>query len=45
LVFEKRIEDKRMNLKMVLKDNYDLHEELNILKEKIKEKYNDELIF
>ena len=45
LVFEKRIEDKRMNLKMVLQDNYDLHEQLNILKEKIKEKYNDELIF
>jgi hypothetical protein len=33
-----------MNIKMVLQDNYDLHEQLNILKEKIKAKYNDELI-
>jgi len=42
LVFEKRVDDKRLNLKMVLPDEYDLQEQLEILNEKIKEKYNNE---
>jgi hypothetical protein len=40
LVFEKRVEDKRLNLKMVLPDEYDLQEQLDKLNEKIKEKYD-----
>ena len=45
LVFEKRVEDKRLNLKMVLPDEYDLQEQLDLLNEKIKTKYEDEYIF
>jgi hypothetical protein len=41
LVFEKRIENKRLGLKMVLPDEYDLQEQLDKLNEKIKEKYDD----
>jgi hypothetical protein len=41
LVFEKRVEDKRLNLKMVLPDEYDLQEQLEKLNEKIKEKYKE----
>jgi hypothetical protein len=44
LVFEKRIDNKRLNLKMVLPENYDLHEQLIILNDKIKEKYDGEFI-
>jgi hypothetical protein len=44
LVFEKRLEDKRLNVKMVLPDEYDLHNQLCILNEKIKEKYIGETI-
>ena len=40
LVFEKKVENKRLNLKMVLPDNYDLNEQLEIFKEKINTKYN-----
>jgi hypothetical protein len=40
LVFEKRIDDKRLNVKMVLPEEYDLQEQLEILNEKIKEKYD-----
>jgi hypothetical protein len=39
LVFEKRIDDKRLNVKMVLPEEYDLQEQLEKLNEKIKEKY------
>jgi hypothetical protein len=39
LVFEKRTDDKRLNIKMVLPKEYDLHEQLQILNEKIKVKY------
>ena len=39
LVFEKKIHDKRFNLKMVLPEEYDLQEQLNKFSEKIKEKY------
>jgi hypothetical protein len=45
LVFEKRINGKRLNVKMVLPKEYDLEEELIILNEKIKEKYEGESIF
>ena len=45
LVFEKRIVDgKRLNIKMVLPEEYDLEEQLIILNEKIKEKYEGEVI-
>ena len=40
LVFEKRIDDKRLNIKMVLPEEYDLQEQLEKLNEKIKEKYD-----
>jgi hypothetical protein len=43
LVFEKRIDDKRLNVKMVLPEEYDLQEQLEILNEKIKEKYDNTL--
>jgi hypothetical protein len=39
LVFEKLHNDKRLNLKMVLPDEYDLHEQIMKLKIKIREKY------
>lgn len=42
LVFEKRVLDKRLNLKMVLPHEFDLEEQLKILNEKIKEKYGDD---
>ena len=44
LFFEKRIENKRLGLKMVLPDEYDLQEQLEILNNKIKEKYQEENI-
>ena len=44
LVFEKRTEDKRLNLKMVLPQEYDLDEQLQILNEKIQAKYTNETI-
>jgi len=40
LVFEKQCEDKRLNLKMVLPEEYDLQEQIAIFNEKIKIKYN-----
>jgi hypothetical protein len=44
LVFEKRMDDKRLNVKMVLPENYELHEQLCILNEKVKDKYEGEFI-
>jgi hypothetical protein len=45
LIYEKRIVDgKRLNVKMVLPEEYDLHDQLAILNEKIKEKYEGESI-
>lgn len=41
LVFEKREEDKRLSLKMILPKDYDLHVQLEILNEKIKTKYEN----
>lgn len=42
LVFERRAEDKRLNVKMVLPEEYDLQDQIEILKEKIVEKYGEE---
>jgi hypothetical protein len=39
LVFEKRIDDKRLNVKMVLPEEYDLQEQLGRLNEKVNGKY------
>jgi hypothetical protein len=45
LVYEKRIVDgKRLNVKMVLPESYDLQDQISILNEKIKEKYEGESI-
>ena len=44
LVYEKRVNDKRLNLKMVLPEEYDLDEQLIILNDKIKAKYEGETI-
>ena len=44
LVFEKRIDGKRLGLKMVLPEEYDLEEQLISLNEKIKEKYEGETV-
>jgi hypothetical protein len=40
LVFEKRMDSKRFNMKMVLPEDYDLESQMEFFKEKIKEKYN-----
>jgi hypothetical protein len=45
LVFEKRVNDKRLNIKMVLPKDYDLLDQLEVLNEKIKLKYEPESIF
>lgn len=39
LVFDKRVDDNRLNLKMILPEEYDLEEQLEKFNEKIKEKY------
>ena len=44
LVYEKKIEGKRLNLKMVLPTSYDLKEQIDRLNEKIKEKNNETLL-
>jgi hypothetical protein len=44
LVFEKRTDDMRLNVKMVLPPEYDLHEQLAIFNEKISAKYAGECI-
>lgn len=41
LVFEKRIDDKRLNVKMVLPEEYDIQEQLEKLNEKVKDKYGN----
>lgn len=45
LVFEKRIDGKRLNLKMVLPEEYDIQEQLEKFNDKIKQKYEGESIF
>ena len=44
LVFEKRVDGKRLNVKMVLPDEYDLQEQLTKFIENIKNKYENETI-
>ena len=43
LVYEKRIENKRLNFKMVLPHDYELQEQLIIFNNKLKEKYKNEI--
>jgi hypothetical protein len=45
LVFERRMEDKRLNIKMVLPEEYDLQEQLEKLNEKVKQKYEGIQLF
>jgi hypothetical protein len=42
LVFERRVEDKRLNVKMVLPEEYDLQDQIEILNKKVVEKYGEE---
>jgi len=44
LVFEKRIDEKRLNIKMVLPEEYDLQEQLEILNKKVNDKYEFSLL-
>ena len=44
LVFEKRNDEKRLNFKMILPDEYDLDEQISIFKVKIREKYGASLV-
>ena len=44
LVFDKRIDGKRLNVKMVLPKDYDLLDQVEILNNKIKEKYDGESV-
>lgn len=44
LVFEKNHNEKRMNLKMVLPENYDIHQQVMMLKIRVREKYGSCLI-
>jgi len=44
LIFEKRIDGKRLNIKMVLPEEYDLQGQLELFKEKIASKYEGESI-
>jgi hypothetical protein len=45
LTFEKRIDGQRLNLKMVLPEEYDLQEQLDLFKEKINTKYENTIAF
>jgi hypothetical protein len=44
LVFEKRVDGKRLNFKMVLPEEYDLDEQISLFKVKIREKYGGSLL-
>lgn len=44
LVFEKRHDGKRLNLKMILPEEYDIDEQVCIFKTKISEKYGDSIM-
>ena len=44
LVYDQKTNDVRMCIKMVLPEEYDLHSQLEILNDKIKEKYKDHVI-
>jgi hypothetical protein len=43
MVFDKKDDEKRFNLRMVLPENYNLEEQLGIFREKIKTKYAIEI--
>jgi hypothetical protein len=43
MIFDKKENDKRFNLRMVLPENYNIEEQLGIFREKIKTKYDIEL--
>jgi len=44
-IFDKKTEDgQRLNLKMILPEEYDLNEQISIFNEKIKNKYNIEIV-
>jgi hypothetical protein len=45
LVFERKMDSKRLNIKMVLPEDYDLQEQLEKLNEKVKEKYEGIQLF
>jgi len=45
LVYEKRMNGKRLNMKMVLPEDYDLDTQMEIFKEKLNEKYKDMKLF
>jgi hypothetical protein len=45
LIFEKRVDDNRLNLKMVLPEKYNLQEQLELFKEKINIKYKNIIDF
>ena len=44
LVFEKYIDEKRLNLKMVLPDEYDITAEILRIKNKVKDKYDFDIV-
>jgi hypothetical protein len=44
LVFERNYNEKRMNLKMVLPEEFDIHEQVLTLKQKVREKYGTSFI-
>jgi len=44
LIFEKRVDGKRLNIKMVLPSSYDLDVQLVKLSEKVKEKYGIDIL-
>ena len=43
MVFDKKDDEKRFNLRMVLPENYNLEEQLGIFREKVKTKYEIEI--
>ena len=45
LIFEKRVDNKRLSIKMVLPEEYDLQEQITILNKKIKQKYENISLF
>lgn len=44
MVFERRVDGKRMGLKMVLPTDYDLHDQIEVMSEKIKAKYGEDAV-
>jgi hypothetical protein len=44
MIFDKKENEKRFNLRMVLPENYNIEEQLGIFREKIKTKYDIEIV-